>query len=138
MTVDMEKLRKLLLVVLSSDQAGEVLSASSAISKLLKKDGKDIHWLVAQIGLPLFAPPLKAAAAPSTKPSWSAHWMEQLAYCYEREQRIVRTKEADFIVSLMGQFHEGASGWQPSLKQRDWLDAIYKKLRLMEDVYGPL
>ena len=135
MALDMEKLRKLLLVVLSSDQAGEVMAASSAIAKALKRDGRDIHWLVKQVGQPQApAPPPKAT--PSTRTRWSAHWIEQLEYCLAHEGMLVRIKEADFIVSLGDQYVAHPPSWQPSVKQRDWLNAIYTKLKTLENVYG--
>ena len=134
MALDMEKLRKLLLVVLSSDQAGEVMAASAAIAKALKRDGKDIHWLAKQIGQPAPQP-----APPRTKPSattvWTAHWIDQIIYCGEHAERLFRKAELEFIESMTDQYLSKPPSWQPSLRQRDWLDDIYTKLKTLEKIY---
>lgn len=41
---------KKMILMLSSDNDGEVVAAARAIGRLLKKEGKDWHWLAEQIG----------------------------------------------------------------------------------------
>lgn len=138
MAIDMERLRKLLLVVLSSDQAGEVMSASAAIAKLLKKDGKDIHWLVAQAAgeRPRMVPGTKPGT-PYPKPTYygapTLHWLDKLVYCVAHVE-LLQHKQREFIMSLGLQLAEKKS-WQPSVAQQSWLDDIYKKLKHLE-TYG--
>lgn len=129
----MEKLRKLLLVVLSSDQAGEVMAATAAIAKLLRKHGKDIHWLVDRatvsgshkgLGAQPYPPPT-GYGAPS-------HWMDKLVYCADRWDRLSK-KQCEFIESLVLQRDEQLGKvWQPSVAQQAWLNDIYKKLKSLE------
>lgn len=137
MTLDKKRLTKLLLVMMSSDQSGEVMAARDAVTKLLKNAKLDMHWLADALtiapALPLSTPP---KASPSTQTRWTAHWVDQLAYCFANEGRLVRVKEAEFIRSLFEQWTTHAEGWQPTLRQRDWLEAIFTKLKVMEKVYG--
>jgi len=43
--MDTKRLEQFMLVMLSSDQPGEVAAASAMLKRELKKGGKDIHWL---------------------------------------------------------------------------------------------
>lgn len=43
--MDIKRLEQFMLVMLSSDQPGEVATASTMLKRELKKGGKDIHWL---------------------------------------------------------------------------------------------
>jgi len=43
--MDIKRLEQFMLVMLSSDQSGEVAAASAMLKRELKKGGKDIHWL---------------------------------------------------------------------------------------------
>jgi hypothetical protein len=43
--MDIKRLEQFMLVMLSSDQPGEVAAASAMLKRELKKGGKDIHWL---------------------------------------------------------------------------------------------
>lgn len=120
MAIDMERLKKLLLVVLSSDQAGEVMAASAAIAKLLKKDAKDIHWLVASVAGQKQTKPA-ASPPPQNAPSWAV----KLAYCEDRYDYLT-PRQQEFIGSLCEQRAE-RPGWQPSFAQKAWLNDIYSK-----------
>ena len=54
--LDKERLRKLLLIALSSDQPGEVMNAMVKIKKVLGLAGLDIHWLAGLIEAPSARP----------------------------------------------------------------------------------
>ena len=139
MVIDKERLKKLLLVVLSSDQAGEAMAARDAVVKILKKDGKDVHWLAAHLaGLPprKVLPEHKPGTAPPTAPmnpaTPNAHWTEKIVYCADRMDRL-RSKEHEFIQSLMEQFITSErANWHPTFAQEKWLDDIYMRLIRLE------
>jgi hypothetical protein len=119
------KLRKLLLVALSSQQDGEIVAAIRAVNKLLKKGGKDIHWLVEQIDghavkpLTLFDP----------GPYEEADWRTMLDRVSRSQPTLLSERECEFILSLTDQWISRGERWRPSTKQRQWLTAIY--LRVM-------
>lgn len=133
MAIDKERLRKLLLVVLSSDQAGEAMAARDAVAKMLKKDGKDIHWLVAQVAgqPPKPAVPSVQHGAASPTPE-SELWWNVIVYCADHIDWL-RPKEAVFIQSLMQQFVDSTKdNWRPSPAQTKWLNDIYRRLLTLE------
>lgn len=137
MTLDKKRLTKLLLVMMSSDQSGEVMAARDAIAKLLKNAKLDMHWLADALttasALPLSSPP---KAAPSTQTHWSAHWIDQLLYCVQHLERVQRQNQREFLFSLAEQMDHSSKSWQPSARQRDWLNNIYDNLKTWEKVYG--
>jgi hypothetical protein len=45
LNMDLKRLEQFMLIMLSSDQPGEVAAASAMLKRELKKGGKDIHWL---------------------------------------------------------------------------------------------
>jgi hypothetical protein len=147
MTLDMGKLRKLLLVMLSADQAGEIAAASAAITKALKADGKDIHWLADKLvsGAPMPSPnmpppwwqgypppePRRPQPPPKREPQedpWPTRgWRMDLLYCAARVT-MLRDREMDFIRSLV-KLNNANLNWRPTKKQGEWLDAIARRLR---------
>ena len=111
------RLRQLLLM-LSSDQPGEVANAAAAITRVLKSEGKDWHALVD--GLLADTPQARRSshAGDDDAPEWRA----MHAFCCRHSDRL-RARELEFIESL--------SHWRGDLteKQYGWLSAIHGRLR---------
>lgn len=122
--IDREQLKKILLVALSSPEAGEIVAAVRALKNRLKKGGKDIHWFVDQIDVNL-VPPLPDVAV--------VDWDQQLHFC---AQWVIKLsyREQEFITSLWGQKANHGIYWQPSYKQKHWLGSIYRRTRIIVDV----
>jgi hypothetical protein len=110
------RLRKLILM-LSSDQPGEVFSAARAIDRTLKEAGTDWHGLVGNL--------MTSPALPSSTPDQDESWYVMWLFCLERSHRL-RSREMEFINSL--------SEWQGDLteKQLHWLTAIHERLGARE------
>jgi hypothetical protein len=113
------KLQRLLLL-LSSNQPGEVVAAAAAIKRTLRTVGCDFHDLVAGLTAPS-----------STKPQFHQEeaesrgvrdWHVMRKFCVEREQQL-RPRELEFVTNL--------ADWRGNLtpKQRDWPSAIYARLQ---------
>jgi hypothetical protein len=114
-----ERLTKLLLM-LSSNHDGEVVSAARAIGRTLKDVGADWHD---------FAARLVPAKAYSSHRATHAHhndtdgnWHEMREFCL-RHSMLLRSREMEFITGL--------ADWRGNLtaKQHDWLAAIHARLR---------
>ena len=130
MPLDLVKLKKLILVMLSADQAGEIAAASHAITKALKADGKDIHWLADKLAFGSSTPPpppFYSPPPPPPQPAVREFWQEDLDLCADNIHQL-RPREAEFIESLVDQQFRRA-GWYPSPKQADWLEAIARRLK---------
>lgn len=109
------RLEKLLLM-LSSNHDGEVVSAARAIGRTLQTAGSDWHDLAGD---------LLAAKSQTKKPhdhDNNSDWRVMRAFCAQRSCALSR-RECDFIFDL--------KHWRGELtpKQRDWLTAIYKRLQ---------
>jgi len=132
MPLDMVKLKKLILVMLSADQAGEIAAASAAITKALKGDGKDIHWLADKlVSAAPPPPPPPRQPPPPPPPYWASvvndDWVEDLAFCLAHISAL-RPREQEFIRSLSSQ-NATYSDWEPTEKQEAWLTSIAERLR---------
>lgn len=132
MSIDTDRLKKLLLVALSSDQPGEAFAALSAINKQLKANKLDAHWLADKLNGASAPPPPKVQ--PGYQPSYGpwhkpAHvdWQEMLIHCADHRP-FLRPREEEFIGSLLNQ-SQTHGGWYPSEKQLGWLAAIYSRLK---------
>ena len=117
------KLEKLVLM-LSSDQPGEVVAAAAAIKRALQTAGADWHD---------FARELTKPATPSRDGHHSRNhdrdrygdrsgWRPLHAYC-RRHLDALPSRERDFMTTL--------DHWRGNIteKQRAWLDAIHARLR---------
>ena len=104
------KLRKLLLM-LSSDQPGEVVGAAAAISRVLKDIGRDWHDLADAIAG-------NASHLPRTD------WRDDLELCAKHVDQL-GAKEENFI----GNLRSTARWREPSDKQAKWLADIANRLR---------
>jgi hypothetical protein len=122
--LDKERLKKLLLVALSSDQPGEAMAALGKVRGVLSAAGHDIHWLVDTITG--HAPARATAVSPFHKTDRQT-WLEQLLFCVENLDRI-RAREVVFIHSLFEQHDRYGDEWEPTPKQAKWLDDIYQRL----------
>jgi hypothetical protein len=116
--IDAGRLGKLLLM-LSSDQPGEVVAAAQAIKRALKADGADWHDLANR--LTTKPKPHKAPHRDAHHTGWHDDWHVMHAFCLDRD-RLLRPREQEFISSLCD--------WRGKLteKQHAWLLAIYRRL----------
>jgi hypothetical protein len=107
-----ERLTKLLLM-LSSDQPGEVVSAARAIDRTLKDTGADWHD---------FAARLSAPAKTAHRNGADGNWHEMRELCL-RHSTLLRPREMEFVTGL-GNWHGNLTE-----KQFAWLSAIHERLR---------
>lgn len=118
-----ERLKKLVLM-LSSDQDGEVISAARAIGRNLKETGLDWHWLADHLSG-------EYRAQPRQSTGFNAQGVEayrsRVGYCYAQRADL-RSKEYEFITQLQNRFNEYGADTFLSPKQRAWIDDIYKRL----------
>jgi hypothetical protein len=109
-----QKLKPLLLL-LSSDQPGEVAAAAAAIKRTLKSSGLDFHDLVA--GLTKASPKSKVEDEPVDEDDWRS----MRDACLTKYRGRLRAKELEFVTSL--------KFWRGNLtqKQHCWLTSIYDR-----------
>lgn len=115
------RLRQLLLL-LSSDQPGEVAAAAAAIGRALKAAGGDWHDLANGL---LTEPPPAAGrhrGSDRAREAPEEDWREMHEFCADHSE-LLRSREAEFIESL------GEWRGRPTEKQMGWLCAIYARLR---------
>lgn len=138
--MDTERLRRLLLVMLSSDQPGEIANAAAMVKKLLEKEKLDAHWLVDMLAGPLPKPKQTSSAragrwpqpAPQTlKRRFPELDWQQILLDVSSQRGILRQKEIEFVGSLLEQATiktQSNPHWSPSAKQVAWLEGIYARL----------
>ena len=120
---NIERLRKLLLIALSSDKDGEIAGAMRAINRVLARSGHDAHWL-ADLLRPNETTPW--VMGPSR-----AEWEEMLKFCGEDVSMLMLSeREAEFIMSLHYQKSSKSKKWNPTHRQLSWLEGIYNRLKL--------
>jgi len=107
-----------LLILLSSDQPGEVVAAAAAIKRILKSAGCDYHDLVAGLG----APPSRTRREKPPHQDHDADWRALRAFCLE-QRSLLRGRELDFLTSI--------GDWRRDLsaKQFAWLQSIQARLK---------
>ena len=117
MTDQSERLAKLVMM-LSSDQPGEVVSAARAIGRALRTVGQDWHALAARLSTPTKARTGRQARHDER----GADWWAMREYCLQHDT-LLRPREREFVVNL--------GTWRGELteKQLAWLVAIYERLR---------
>jgi hypothetical protein len=121
--MDDGQLRKLLLVALSSDQAGEAYAAIVAIRRWLERKGKDVHWLADRLTVqpePL-TPPAPHPWA-NQQPSKTTDWRVMLMTCLHYRESLT-PREHEFIMSVLAQ----SKYRMPTDKQMGWLAAIHQR-----------
>ena len=106
------KLKRLVLL-LSSDQPGEIVAAANAIGRTLQSAGLSWHDLAASIS----APP-KNSFDKKSKPSWRG----MVAECLRHEDQF-NSREQTFLNDL--------TDWRGKLspKQFGWLTGLYERVR---------
>jgi hypothetical protein len=111
------RLEKLLLM-LSSDHDGEVLSAARAIGRTLQTAGADWHDLTGLLAAPGSKPQSKKPRDDDSDNDWRA----MREFCL-RHRGLLRARELEFVTSL--------ADWRGELthKQHEWLTAIYERLQ---------
>jgi hypothetical protein len=126
----MKKLREVLLVLLSSDQQGEVAAAAAVIRKELAKAGRDVHWLADQLAKIMEAPLVtkQTNVGVYTNRRAQTDWTTQLNDCVSKVI-VLNDREAEFITSLYEQWTIKGIRWEPTAKQLRWLQAIHEKLQ---------
>ena len=112
LTTAAPRLRKLVLL-LSSDHDGEVVSAARAIGRMLKDAGADWHALADAINLS------NAAHVQHLCPPWQ----RMASVCRSQGHRL-SSKEFDFVSNLAMATRE------PSEKQLKWLRDIFQRLQV--------
>jgi hypothetical protein len=116
------KLQKLLLM-LSSDQPGEVVAAAAAIKRTLRTAGADFHDLARG----LIATATSSSSSSSTSSSREDRdWRPLHAYCKCHLDEL-SSREQDFMSTL--------DRWKGNIteRQRTWLEAIHDRLRRQEE-----
>ena len=121
---DIERMKKLLLMALSSDHDNEMLIALHKLRRAIKDEGQDIHWFAEQLDQKV---PFTLQAKPMHTPV-ATDWEDQLEFCAENIHELP-PKHQEFILSIMSQKGR-KTWWYPSPKQEDYLDAIYQKVSL--------
>src|SRR5262245_39778790 len=110
---EIPRLRQLLLM-LSSDQPGEVAAAAAAIGRVLKAAGTDWHELANGLLAETRQP--KGQHWRDNADTWDAadNWREMHEFCVECAE-LLRSREQEFIESL------GEWRGRPTEKQLAWL-----------------
>jgi hypothetical protein len=111
------RLRQMLLL-LGSDQPGEVAAVVAAISRVLAKSGASWHDLVDRLDRPR----PKSKSATSDADDDFSDWRAMRDFCLTRRDRL-RERELEFLQNL--------GHWRGDLteKQAGWLAAINARLR---------
>jgi hypothetical protein len=121
---DAERLKKLLLM-LSSDQPGEVVAAAQAIGRTLKIDGSDWHDLARRLSAPATAK-TRSSEQPrrdnNNNDSSNKDWRSLREYCLQHDDQL-RPREREFVENL--------GEWRGDLteKQFAWLNSICARIR---------
>jgi hypothetical protein len=112
------KLEKLVLM-LSSDQPGEVVAAATAIRRALQTAGADWHDLARELTKPV------APSRDRNRGGDRSGWRPLHAYC-RRHGDALSNREQDFMTTL--------DHWRGNIteKQQAWLVAIHDRLRRQE------
>ena len=105
---------KKLLLMLSSEQPGEVFNAARAVGRTLQSVGADWHDLVGVLA--------KGEQQQARPEQDDDDWRSMRSYCLQHEH-LLRQRELEFVTSL--------ERWRGELteKQAGWLGSIYARLR---------
>ncbi len=117
-----DRLKKLVLM-LSSEQDGEVVAAARAIGRNLKDTGLDWHWLADHLSG-------EYRADPKRSDGFNAHGVERyrsmVGFLFALRADL-RPREYEFITQLQNRFNEYGAETFLSPKQRAWVEDIYKR-----------
>ena len=109
-----------LIRLLSSDKPGEVVAAASAITRALSSVGLDIHAFADAVERSPLVP--GQVPPPPRDDSAAGDWRAMRRHCADHEA-LMSVREREFISDI--------KRWrgQLTLKQHDWLVAIYQRLQ---------
>jgi hypothetical protein len=116
-----DKLAKLVLL-LSSDEDGEVLAAASAIKRTLAAEGSDIHALADALCRP--QPQQKEEPRRPPPPPREDDWHGMACECQAHSDRLSE-REQGFIDDMV----EWTAFREPSEKQQLWLLSMHRRVR---------
>lgn len=119
MTVVSNKLRQAILL-LASDHPGEVAAAASAITRMLKAQSRDWHWLADQLDAPL--PVVKPVPRSRSRPAYEANHVWMASQCVANEH-LFRSRELEFLESMIDWDRE------PTPAQAKWLNDLYRRVQ---------
>ncbi len=132
----MTKLQKFVLM-LSSENDGEVLNAARAIGKALTAEGLDWHWLATKLDAPKvmdetfvkYRQPSQAArqAEPEKKKSGKPHGLLIVLKELLKHLSEMGDKEQAFIVDMHARVLKFGAGAFVSKKQDVWIANLYEK-----------
>jgi hypothetical protein len=105
-----------MILMLSSDQPGEVVAAAAAITRTLNQIGADWHTLADAIAPQIV--PLGTINGPT------GDWANNLKFCAKNFGRL-NAREQSFVAGLSESTHWRA----PSQKQEAWISDIAQRLR---------
>jgi hypothetical protein len=108
-----QRLKKLVLL-LSSEQDGEVVGAARAIDRALRSAGADWHDLVSQLD--------RTSTNTSCAADQFRNWHPMREYCLHHAH-LLRPREHQFVAGL-GDWHGNLTE-----KQMNWLVAIHSRLQ---------
>jgi hypothetical protein len=115
------RLKKLLLM-LSSEQPGEVINAARLIGTTLRGVGADWHDLTAGLLTPATAPHSARWSAGETWDEDDLDWHAMREFCLQHPE-LLRSREREFMDSI--------GDWRGQLteKQFAWLNSIHARVR---------
>jgi len=137
-----DKIRVLILVILTSDQTGEIVAAARALNRLLKANGTDHHELARHIGAETLnrddmhqlyaagysdgqrdAENKRHGADPFCNVDGMPSWDEMAQFCQRHADRL-RDHERKFVFDVSVRIV-----WrEPSERQAKWLTSLFYRL----------
>ena len=121
-----ERLKKVLVSILSTESHGERANGVRSLRKMLDEEKHDVHWLVDHIK----DPSIKLWPAPLLVQEEVVPWQFMVDYCADNHHRL-SDREKDLVRSVWRGARR-SDDWVPSRKQTSWLSGIYKRLKITE------
>lgn len=132
-----ERIVKLLAMAFMSDNPNVRIGSLDAINRILASDGKDAHWMIERCSAAI----VHDYATKQGFGTWSREqdinqgrpqWQHMLGYVFERMKSTPAPyREEEFVGHMEWKFSHHR-GWEPTLKQRQWLYDIYKRLKITD------
>lgn len=117
-TTKLERLRKLLILAMSSDNEGESASALRAVRRWMAATRHDAGWVLDNVGAP---PPPFVLGTPAVVP-----WDEQVKYLSEPDSvAMLNDKEMQFVADMLTRWAKGQK--HLTLKQAKWMNSIFNR-----------
>ena len=108
-----------LIVMLSSDNDGEVVSAARAIDRKLKADGKDWHWLASKLSL------ADKVQMQATKPPFLIEIYEKVNYLVDHPYLLFNERQREFIFGLRAR-----------VDKEEWINLTSAQKAYLNDLYN--